>query len=121
MLVERSTTWLFVRISPFEVRISPVPAAWPDPTTVLMSTRAGSTLAAMAAALLLPFEPGLAGWIGEPGCGGCWTAGWLLFCATLLLIVRARLQPMPAPAAAATTAATTTAAAMRCQMVLVMG
>src|ERR1700692_2882149 len=48
MLVERSTTWLFVRISPFDVRISPVPAAWPDPTTVLMSTIAGSTLAALA-------------------------------------------------------------------------
>src|ERR1700720_911293 len=49
--------------------------------------------------------------------------GWVLFCATPLwaLIVRARLQPTPAPAAAATTAATTRAAATRCQTVLVIG
>src|SRR2546423_120894 len=55
MLVAPSTTWLLVRISPVEVRMIPVPAAWPDPRAVtkvvLMSTTDGATWVAMAAAL----------------------------------------------------------------------
>src|ERR1700674_345152 len=102
--------------------IWPVPAAWPDPTVVLMSTIAGSTLAAMASLLSLPPVPG-AGWIGEPGWAGCSVMGWVLVCAVPLcaLIVRARLQPIPAPAAAATTAAITTPAAIWCQIELLVG
>src|SRR5712692_1064954 len=34
MLVAPSTTWLLVRISPAEVTMIPVPAAWPDPSAV---------------------------------------------------------------------------------------
>src|ERR1700693_5552970 len=122
MLVDRATAWLLVSISPFEVMICPVPAAWPDPTTVLMSTMAGSTLAAMASVLSLPPVFG-AGWIGEPGCAGCSVMGWVLVCAVPLcaLIVRARLQPIPAPAAAAITAAMTTPAATWCQTELFTG
>src|ERR1700693_4105270 len=122
MLVDRSTTWLLGRIAPFEVMICPVPAAWPDPTTVLMSTMAGSTLAAMASVLSFPPVFG-AGWIGEPGCAGCSVMGWGLVGAVPLcaLTVRASLQPIPAPAAAAITAAMTTPAATWCQTELFTG
>src|ERR1700674_2783993 len=58
MLVAPSTTWLLVRTSPVEVRTIPVPAAVPDAladwNTVLMSTTAGSTLAAMVEAWTPP-------------------------------------------------------------------
>src|SRR6266849_3408156 len=51
MLIEPSTTWLLVSTSPDDVMIMPVPAAAPFPLvgwmTVLMSTIAGSTLAAI--------------------------------------------------------------------------
>jgi hypothetical protein len=68
MLVDPVTTWLLVRISPDEETIMPVPAAWPLPSVVLMSTIAGSTFAAIALALVLP-EPvlGVAALIGDPG------------------------------------------------------
>ncbi len=62
MLVAPAITWLLVRISPVEVRITPVPAPLPPdgtellpeplpskpPMSVLMSTTAGLTLSAMA-------------------------------------------------------------------------
>jgi hypothetical protein len=54
MLVAPDTTWLFVRTSPVEVRMIPVPAAVPDPlavwNTLLISTTAGSTVVAIAEA-----------------------------------------------------------------------
>src|SRR5690349_19009439 len=63
MLVAPATTWLFVSTMPSEVSTMPVPAAaafW-APSTVLMSTSAGSTLAATAATWLSvapePAEP----------------------------------------------------------------
>src|SRR6266851_4455338 len=63
MLVEPSTTWLLVSTSPDEVMIIPVPAAAPLPLLVWMivltSTIAGSTLAAIACALSVPF------WLGD--------------------------------------------------------
>src|SRR5436309_2536768 len=48
ILVEPWMTWLLVRTSPEEVRIMPVPAAWPfsKPSSVLMLTRPLSTLVA---------------------------------------------------------------------------
>src|ERR1700694_5754280 len=76
MLVDPSTTWLLVRTSPEEVMIIPVPAAAPEPVlvwmTVLMSTIAGSTLAAIACALSVPFwlGDGLTGEIGAVEVGG---------------------------------------------------
>src|SRR5438874_3037941 len=109
MLVEPLTTWLLVRISPVELTIMPVPAAALEPMVVLMSTIAGSTLAATAAALLLPLPLPVAGavvWMGDAMGDAC--AVWLG------LMARAMLKPMPAPAAAATTAIRTTNAAMRC-------
>src|SRR5579864_284101 len=125
MLDEPSTTWLLVNTSPVEEMIWPVPAAWLEPTTVLMSTRAGSTLPATAAASRLPAcDPllGLAGTIGACGDGawGAWVepgaGGWALTCAVVARwsIARARLKPTPAPAAAAMIAASTTPAAIRC-------
>src|SRR5260370_10372500 len=58
MLIDWSTTWLLVSPSPDDVMIIPVPEAAPVEvavwTTVLMSTRAGSTFAAMACALIVP-------------------------------------------------------------------
>src|SRR5690242_18498709 len=112
MLVEPVTTWLLVRISPVELMIIPVPAALLDPMTVLMSTMAGSTFAAIASAVVPPDDGlvlGVAGVIGD-------SAGGVVAEATgRLLTTRARLQPMPAPATAATTAISTTKAAMRCQ------
>src|SRR5260370_2225828 len=63
LLVEPSTTWLLVSASPDEVMMIPVPAAAQEPLevwmTVLMSTIAGSTRAAMACALSVPF------WLGD--------------------------------------------------------
>src|SRR6516225_8642070 len=61
MLVAPLMTWLFVSTTPFDVSTMPVPAAcscW-YPSVVLMSTRPGSTLAAMALTSLGPelFEP----------------------------------------------------------------
>src|SRR2546421_12345305 len=73
MLVEPLITWLLVRISPVELTIMPVPAAALEPMVVLMSTIAGSTLAATAAALLLPLPlpvAGAGGWVGGGGGGG---------------------------------------------------
>src|SRR5437588_1604264 len=110
MLVDWLTTWLLVRISPVELMIMPVPAAWLVPTVVLMSTIAGSTLAAIALAVPLPADgvvPGVAAWMGVSGVVVAWATG-------RLLTTRARLQPIPAPATAATTAMSTTKAAMRC-------
>src|SRR5712672_887445 len=98
--------------------IMPVPAAWPDPTTVLMSTIAGSTLAAMACALRLPPLLGLVGWSGDSD----WVDGCVTWAVGVCeLMVRARLHPSPAPAAAAMTASTTTPAARRCQKLLLTG
>src|SRR5919108_1152913 len=101
MLVDPVTTWLFVRISPVGLISIPVPAAWPLPSTVLMSTIAGRTLAAMASVLVVPvggeLVPGVTCVIGVSGCDVFWAVWWLL-------TARARLQPIPAPAAAATTA-----------------
>src|SRR5438552_18156423 len=110
MLVDWLTTWLLVRISPVELMSVPVPAARLDPTVVLMSTIAGSTLAAIALAVPLPADgvvPGVAAWMGVSGVVVAWATG-------RLFTTRARLQPIPAPATAATTAMSTTKAAMRC-------
>src|SRR6267143_3686920 len=111
MLVEPLTTWLLVRISPVELISIPVPAAAPLPRTVLMSTTAGLTLAAMAAVVLLGAVPvpGVTCWIGASGEVVAWATG-------RLLITRARLHPIPAPAAAATTAMSTMKAAIRVQI-----
>ena len=70
IVVEFSTTWLLVRTSPDELMIIPVPAAAPpDASVVLMSTIAGSILAAMADALALPpVDPGVCAVIGFSGC-----------------------------------------------------
>src|SRR2546429_7812345 len=59
MLVEPATTWLFVSTSPDEESTIPVPAARPFwyPSTVLMSTTAGSTFVAIA---LVSAGPGVA-------------------------------------------------------------
>src|SRR5260370_37897350 len=81
MLVEPSTTWLLVRTAQDEVMIIPVPAAAPEPLevwmTVLMSTIAGSTMAAMACALSVPFwlGDGLTGEIGAVEVGGSLALG----------------------------------------------
>ena len=53
MSVAPAITWLFVRTSPDAVSTMPVPAAMPFESVVVMSTIAGSTLAAMAATSLL--------------------------------------------------------------------
>src|SRR5713101_7579926 len=96
MLDEPVTTWLLVRISPVELMIMPVPAAWPLPSVVLMSTIAGMTFAA-AASSEPPLEElgeGVTCVIGDSGlvvgcCDAC--AVWCV----LLLTARARLHPMP--------------------------
>src|ERR1700751_1401234 len=106
MLVDPVTTWFLVRISPVELMIMPVPAAWPLPSVVLMSTIAGSTLAAIALTLELPEPvPGVAALIGDSGVVAFadWWDG---------LTARPRLPPMPPPAAAATTAISTMKAAI---------
>ncbi len=108
MLIDWSTTWLLVSTSPVEVMIIPVPAAAPVPldpwTTVLMSTIAGSTLAAMAAALIVPFwladgVTAAMGAVDEEGslvCGSVavW-AGWDVW------RYRDTVRPMPMPPPAA--------------------
>src|SRR5260370_27045644 len=85
MLVEPSTTWLLVSASPEEVMIIPVPAAAPEPLEVwmivLMSTIAGSTLAAIACALSVPFGllDGLTGEIGAVDVDGSLVLGSAAF------------------------------------------
>src|SRR6202521_1643914 len=117
MLVEPSTTWLLVRTSPLEVRIMPVPAAVPEPVTVLMSTTAGSTLAAIACAFRLPVL-GAAGWIGAcvwigTSATGAVTAGEAIGVDDLS--ARARPQPTPTPLPPAAMAATTKATTIQRQ------
>src|SRR5436305_1397663 len=108
MLVDPVTTWLLVRISPVGLMSMPEPAAWLDPSTVLMSTIAGLTLAAIAAASPLdepvPGVAGVIGVVGVMGEGVC-VVDWAIWCE---VTARARLHPIPAPAAAATTAIRTT-------------
>src|SRR5207302_11320759 len=109
-LADRLSPSLLLRTSPVEQMIIPFPAAWLVPTVVLMSTIAGSTLAAIALAVPLPADgvvPGVAAWMGVSGVVVAWATG-------RLFTTRARLQPIPAPATAATTAMSTTKAAMRC-------
>src|SRR5919201_4526454 len=111
MLDEPVTTWLLVMISPVGLMSMPVPEAWPLPSVVLMSTIAGITRAAIALALVLPFDepvPGVTWVIGDSGWLVAWPTWWPL-------IVRARVNPMPAPAAAATMAIRTRNAATRLQ------
>src|SRR3989475_12212697 len=80
-----------------------------------MSTMAGLTLAAIAAALALeepvPGVTGVIGVVGVIGAGVC-VVDCAIWC---VLTARARLHPIPAPAAAATTAIRTTYAAIRLQ------
>src|SRR2546430_5613125 len=107
--MEPSTRWLFVSTSPVEVMISPVPAAWLVPlavwTTVLMSTMAGMTFAAMAEGFVEPVpalgETGVTVWIGASA-----AALWLV-------MNRARFQPTPMPPPVATMTAAMTAAVRR--------
>src|SRR5207237_7977816 len=90
MLVDWLTTWLLVRISPVELMIMPVPAAWLDPTVVLMSTIAGSTFAAIALAVPLPSDgvvPGVAAGMGGSRVVGAWAAGRLFTTGDRLLPV----------------------------------
>src|SRR5205809_4906263 len=112
MVLDPLTTWGLVRISPVELMIMPVPAAWPLPSVVLTLTMAGLTLAATASvvASVLFDEPGL----GVTCVIGDWVGG-AVACAVGCepLTARARLQPMPAPPAAATTAMSTRKAATR--------
>src|ERR1700730_11452041 len=88
MLIEPSTTWLLVSTSPDGVTIIPVPAAAPFPlvvwTTVLMSTTAGSTLAAIACALMVPllFDGGTAE-MGALDVGGSLAFGKVAVCVTV--------------------------------------
>src|SRR5712691_666893 len=108
MLIDWSTTWLLVRTSPDEVTIIPVPDAAPVEvavwTTVLMSTRAGSTLAAIACALMVPLwlvdgvtaEIGAVELDGSVLCGALAVGVWLDECR-----YRAIVRPMPTPKAPA--------------------
>src|SRR5438093_13609790 len=93
MLLDPLTTWWLVRISPVELMIMPVPAAWPLPSVVLTLTMAGLTLAATASvvASVLFDEPGL----GVICVIGDWVAG-AVACAVGCepLTARARLPPM---------------------------
>ncbi len=59
-----STTWLLVRISPSELRITPEPDPWPPGPATLIFTTDGSTEAATSST-----EPGSAGasWLSETG------------------------------------------------------
>src|SRR5216117_3199004 len=83
MLLDPATTWLLVRISPVELTIMPVPAAWPLPRVVLMSTIAGRTLFAIASVPALPLLEvlglGLTCVMGDSGSvdGDAWATGWL--------------------------------------------
>src|ERR1700694_683246 len=92
MVVEPSTTWLFVRTSPLAVTIMPVPAAVPVRRTVLMSTRAGSTLAAIAFMSRLPLDGAV---FGLAIVSGDWTAA-----CGLSALARPQPTPMPVPPAA---------------------
>src|SRR5260370_5103556 len=104
MLIDWSTTWLLVRTSPDDVMIIPVPEAAPVEvavwTTVLMSTRAGSTFAAMACALIVPLwlldgvtaDIGAMELDGSELCGALATGVWLDDCN-----YPAMLSPMPTP------------------------
>src|SRR5205823_956784 len=77
MLVAPAITWLFVRTSPEDVRIMPVPAAplAPPPArsrldayrTVLMSTMAGSTLLAIASLLSTRLDEPAGGTVATGG------------------------------------------------------
>src|SRR4029077_1462931 len=108
MLIDWSTTWLFVSTSPDEVMIIPVPEAAPVDvavwTTVLMSTMAGSTLAAIACALIVPLwlVDGVTAEMGAVELAGseCWdalaTGAWLEECR-----YRAMVRPIPTPKAPA--------------------
>src|SRR5579859_5689556 len=96
-LIEPSTTWLLVRMSPVESRIRPVPAAgsvalavW---TVLLMSTTEGVTLAATEAGL----DEALFG-AGET----VWMDALPVLCE---LMARARFQPIPMPPPVARTTA----------------
>src|SRR5258708_36531587 len=109
MLIDWSTTWLFVSTSPDDVMIIPVPEAAPVEvavwTTVLMSTRAGSTLAAIACALIVPLwlvegvtaEMGAVELDGSELFGAVATGVWGEECR-----YRAMVRPMPTPKAPAT-------------------
>src|SRR5258706_5544052 len=109
MLIDWSTTWLFVSTSPDEVMIIPVPEAAPVEvavwTTVLMSTSAGSTVAAMACALIVPLwfvdgvtaEMGAVELDGSELFGAVATGVWVEECR-----YRAMVRPMPTPNAPAT-------------------
>src|ERR1700674_2136742 len=92
MVVEPSTTWLLVSTSPSAVTIMPVPAAAPVPRTVLISTMAGSTLAAIAFTSRLPLDGAL---FGLAIASGDWTA----VCG-LSALARPQPTPMPVPPAA---------------------
>src|SRR4029077_2632114 len=108
MAVDPSTTWLLVSTSPEEVTIIPVPAAAALPLlvwmTVLMSTIAGSTIAAMACALSAPFwvGDGFTGEIGAVDVGGSLLFGkaalWVA-CAEWRYCDIAKPMPIPPPAA----------------------
>src|SRR5260370_32620079 len=114
MLVEPWTRWLLVSTSPDEVMIIPVPAAAPDPVEVwmivLMSTIAGSTLAAIACALSEPFwfGDGLTGEMGAVEVAGSLVFGTAAFWVACderrdWDIVKPMPMPPPAPRIVATT------------------
>src|SRR5438094_8531590 len=107
MLLDPATTWLLVRISPVELTIMPVPAAWPLPRVVLMSTIAGRTLFAIASVPALPLLEGLGLGLtcvmGDSASvdGDAWALG------SLRVTARDRLDALRAPPAAATAASRT--------------
>src|SRR5216683_285528 len=108
MLVDWTPPWMLVRTSPGDVMIITVPEAAPVEvavwTTVLMSTRAGSTFAAMACALIVPLwlvdgvtaEMGAVELDGSECCSALATGVWLEECR-----YRAMVRPMPTPKAPA--------------------
>src|SRR5260370_41335857 len=108
MLIDWSTTWLFVNTARGDVMIIPVPEAAPVEvavwTTVLMSTRAGSTFAAVAGALIVRLwlvdgvtaEMGAVELDGSELSGALATGVWLEECR-----YRAMVRPMPTPNAPA--------------------
>src|SRR2546425_3065035 len=109
MLIDPSTTWLLVSTSPDDVMIMPVPAAAPLVPdvlwmTVLMSTIAGSTLAAIACTLIVPFwfVDGLTGEIGAVELDGAVVCGNVaVWAACEVCRYRAMVSPMPIPPAPA--------------------
>src|ERR1700693_5377308 len=92
MELDWSTTWLLVSTCPSEVRIMPVPAACEEPTTVLMSTMAGSTRAAICLASRLPVAGAV---VGLAMAIGDWTT-----VGVLRALARPQPTPMPVPPAA---------------------